>query len=148
MLALLVCQVHEGRGEVALAAQAAEQMGSNRIGRFVRAGLAVKTGNPQLAVQLSERITNIDDMATLELVNRAAAMRELGENAAALEVLKEAVRYPSRAAGARHRARFERALVYRTLGQIAKARAELERIHAEDGTFTGLSEALASLPAR
>ncbi len=54
-------------------------------------------------------------------------MRELGNFTAALEVLKEALRFPSRSGGVRHRgARYERALVYLAQGQKRKAREELD----------------------
>ena len=51
----------------------------------------------------TEGVHNVDDLSTLALVMRAAAMRELGNFTAASEVLKEALRFPSRSAGVRHR---------------------------------------------
>lgn len=111
----------------------------------VQAGLAAQIGQAARAVTLTEGVTNIDDLATLALVMRAAAMRELGNLTAALEVLKEALRFPSRSAGVRHRARYERALVYTALGQKRTARAELERIYAEDSSLPYVNQALAEL---
>ena len=83
--------------------------------------------------------------ATLALVMRAAAMRELGNFTAALEVSKEALRFPSRSPDVRHRARYERALVYLAQGQKRKAREELERIYAEDSSLPHVNQALGEL---
>ncbi len=83
--------------------------------------------------------------ATLALVMRAAAMRELGNFTAALEGLKEALRFPSRSPDVRHRARYERALVYLAQGQKRKAREELERIYAENSSLPHVNQALGEL---
>jgi len=145
LIALLVAQLHEQRGELDLAADAGKQMSESRLARVVQAGLAAQTGQAPRAVALTEGVHNVDDLATLALVMRAAAMRELGNFTAALEVLKEALRFPSRSPDVRHRARYERALIYLAQGQKRKAREELERIYAENSSLPHVNQALGEL---
>ncbi len=145
LIALLVAQLHEQRGELDLAVDAGNQMSESLLARVVQAGLATQTGQARRAVALTEGVRNVDDLATLALVMRAAAMRELGNVTAALEVLKEALRFPSRCAGVRHRARYERALVYLAQGQQRKAREELERIYAGNSSLPHVNQALGEL---
>ena len=76
LIALLLSRMHQDRGDLPLAVSAADQMSQSILGRVVKAGLAVDTGQPQRAIDLTAGITNTDDLATLALVTRAAAMRE------------------------------------------------------------------------
>ncbi len=145
LIALLVAQLHEQRGELDFAVDAGNQMGDSLLARVVQAGLAAQAGQAPRAVALTEGVHNVDDLTTLALVTRAAAMRELGNFTAALEVLKEALRFPSRSPGVRHRARYERALVYLAQGQKRKAREELERVYAENSSLPHVNQALTEL---
>jgi tetratricopeptide (TPR) repeat protein len=113
--------------------------------RLERAEVAVLAGHPDQAVALTDGMTNTDDITALTLAMRAGALRALGHFEAALEVTKEALRYPSRAAAARHRARLERGRIYAALDQPGKARAEFEKVLADDSTYPGVAEALAEL---
>jgi tetratricopeptide (TPR) repeat protein len=147
LAAMTVMRLHEHCQEAALAGDAAEQMSDSKLGWVVKASAAVDNGRPQRAIDLTNGVTNTDDLATLAVVARAAAMRQLQHYDGALESLKEALRFPSRTAAVRHHARFERAMVYKAQGQLSKAKAELERIYAEDVTFPEVSSSLAELSA-
>lgn len=147
LLSALVLELYEHRGDFEAAASAAAQLSDSPVTRLLRADLALVTGHPDRAVALTEGVTNSDDIATLALAVRGGALRKLGYETAAAEALKEALRYPSRTAGPRHRARYERAQLYLGQGQRAKARADLERILADDADYPNAAAQLADLNA-
>ena len=145
LVAALAIELHEQHGDLGAAATVADLLPDSEAGCVIKADLALASGRPEAVLPLTENLTNTGDLATLALAVRGGALRELGHHTAALEVLREALRYPSRAAGPRHRAWFERARVYRDLGQRAKARSDLERILAEDSAFPHVADELAEL---
>jgi tetratricopeptide (TPR) repeat protein len=145
LVGLALVEIHDDRGELALAVSAAAALPDNALSRLIRADLAVRTGHPDQALASTDGLTNSDDLAVVTLAVRAAALRALGHPEAAVEVTKEALRYPSRAAGARHRARLERGRAYLDLGQPAKARTEFERVLAEDSAYPGVADLIAKV---
>ena len=145
LLAVLTSQLHAQLGEFGAARSAADQMTDCRWARTLRADLAYDAGDYNHAVALTDMVTNSDDLTTLALAIRGGALRQAGHLTAAQEVLREALRFPSRSAPVRHRARLERARLYLALGQPAKARQDLERILAGDSQYPGVTELLASL---
>ena len=98
-------------------------------------------------VELTDEITNQDDLTALLCVFRGVALRELGYYEAARAAFQEALKTKQRIPLIRHRAWLERARCYEREGKRSLARKDLERILAEDSTYAGLAEALAELTA-
>ncbi len=96
-------------------------------------------------VELTDEITNQDDLTALLCVFRGVALRELGYYEAARAAFQEALKTKQRTPLIRHRAWLERARCYEREGKRSLARKDLERILAEDSTYAGLAEALAEL---
>ncbi|MEX0767550.1 MAG: DUF4236 domain-containing protein [Microthrixaceae bacterium] len=96
-------------------------------------------------VELTDEVTNQDDLTALLCVFRGVAMRELAYYDAARIAFKEALKTKQRNPVIRHRAWLERARCYEREGKRSLARKDLERILAEDSTYVGLTEALAEL---
>lgn len=101
--------------------------------------------DPEWVLRNTDGMTNSDDTTAMLLVMRGAAMQRLGHEVAALEVFKEALRYPSRSKSVRHRARYERAKLHQDCGRTRQAREDLEKILAEDAEFKDVRERLAQL---
>ena len=135
----------EQRGDLEQALAAADALSDSLWARLLRSNLCLKLDRYDRILAMTDGITNLDDLSALLLVLRGVALRNKGENSAALLALKEALRLPSRSAQVRHRARVQRALAYLELGQPAKARQDLDRVLAEDSQFPGLQDALAAL---
>ena len=145
LLAVLTSQLHSQQGQLPAARSAADAMSDSPWSRVWRADLAVDAGDFNTAITLTDNLANTDDLSALALTIRGAALRQAGHLTAAQEVLREALRFPSRAAPVRHRARLERARLYIAQGQPAKARQDLERILAEDSQYPGVREMLARM---
>lgn len=145
LVGLLVGMLHEERGELAEAQSAAQSLPDGAVARLAQADLALRCGNPEAVVSRTDAIDNTDDVTAMALAVRAAALRALGHDAAAVVVAREALRFPSRSAIARHRARFESGSAEAHLGHDAKARNQFEKILAEDSTYPGVHEALGEL---
>jgi len=142
LVGLLLCSVLETLSDHQQALNVANGLPDSPVVRLLRGRLLVQTGRPGGALQLTEGVTNTDDVAVLLLTTRSAALRALQHPQAAIEACREALRYPSRAAGPRHQARLERARGHLELGQTDKARADIEKVLAEDGNADGLQELL------
>jgi len=83
-------------------------------------------------VRLAEGIENESEIHAALLLYKAKALRNLGLNEAARDVLTKALRRKKdRSDDLLHAIRYERALVYEDLGQHKRARSELERLYAE-----------------
>ena len=145
LLAVMTSQLHSQGGQLPAARSAADAMSDSAWARALRADLAVEAGDFNAAIALTDNLTNADDLAALALAIRGAALRQVGHVTAAQEALREALRFPSRAATVRHRARLERARLHVTQGQPAKAQQDLERILAEDSQYPGVRELLATI---
>lgn len=112
------------------------------VSRLLRSQLLVESGRPAEALPLSEGLSNTDDLAVLLLTSRAAALRATGHAEGAVEVCREAVRFPSRSPGPRHQAQLERARAYLDLGLRQKARSDVEKVLAQDSSADGLHDLL------
>ena len=143
LLAVLTSQLHSQLGERVAARSAADQLSDSPWAWTLRADLALEAEDFNAVISLTDNVTNTDDLTTLALAIRGAALRQAGHLTAAQETLREALRFPSRPATVRHRARLERARLYYTRNQPAKARQDLERILAENSQYPGVSELLA-----
>jgi len=92
----------------------------------------------QRVVQLAEGVTNETPIHTALLFYKARALRELGLRNAARDILTQALRRKKgRSPELLKALRYERALVYEALGQKRRARADLEKIYAEDPDYSG-----------
>ena len=145
LLAVLTSQLHSQQGEAVAARSAADQMSDSSWARTLQADLALEANDFNAAISLTDNVTNTDDLSTLSLAIRGAALRQTVHLATAQEVLREALRFPSRSAPVRHRARLERARLFLAQGQPTKARQDLERILAEDSQYVGVAELLTTL---
>jgi tetratricopeptide (TPR) repeat protein len=86
----------------------------------------------QKVVQLAEGVENQSAVHAALLLYKAQALRGLGFRDAALEILSEALKRKKDRSDELLRAlRYQRALVYESLGQERRARAELEKLYAE-----------------
>lgn len=94
-------------------------------------------------VRLAEGIENETPVHTALLLYKARALRGLGLLDAARETLTGALRRRKGRSEELLRAlRYERALVYEDLGQRRRARAELEKLYAEDSDYEDVAARL------
>jgi hypothetical protein len=96
-------------------------------------------------VRLTDGVTNTDEVGALLCLVRGVALRHAGHTPAAREALTEAARVRSRDASIRLRAFLERGQCWLADGQRARARQDFERVLAQDASFPGLQDALASV---
>jgi len=97
----------------------------------------------QRFLKVAAAVGNVTPVHTVVMYYRAQALVNQGLHTAALEVLSPALRRtkdrsPELLLNIRHL----RAQVYQALGRKVQARADLERIYAEDPGFEGVAEAL------
>jgi tetratricopeptide (TPR) repeat protein len=98
---------------------------------------------PDDVLRVSEDFTsNTDDLTAQLLVFRAGALADKGLTDAALDTLKEAMRFRSRETPILHQARYLRALILEKAGRKAQSKKDLERIYAEDPHFHDVAERL------
>lgn len=106
----------------------------------------VQTGGQAVyrkVMQLTEGVENETAVHTALLLYKAQALRGLGFLDGALEVLSEAVkRKKDRSDELLKALRYERALVYEGLRQDRKARAEWEKLYAEDPDYEDVAARL------
>jgi len=97
----------------------------------------------QKIVRLAEGIENETPIHTALLLYRARALRGLGLGDAARETLTAALRRrKGRPDDLLKALRYERALVYEELGKRTRARAELEKLYAEDPDYEDVAARL------
>lgn len=147
LIGLVLAGMLSNRGDIQGAFDVVDSLRETPATRLELAELALQTGQPQRAVELTDNVTNTDDLAVATLAVRATALRQLGHLDAAFETTKEGLRYPSRARGARHQVRIARANTLLALGKRPAARKEADRVLAEDSTAEGLAELLQELSA-
>ena len=93
-------------------------------------------------VHLAAPVSNQDDL-TCSVVNaRIEALVKQGFNDAAYESSKDALRSKKRIPGVLHEARYLRAEALTGLGKAAQARAELEKVYAEDPDYKDVAARL------
>ncbi|RLB39473.1 MAG: DUF4236 domain-containing protein, partial [Deltaproteobacteria bacterium] len=94
-------------------------------------------------VRLAEGVKNESEIHAALLLYKAKALRKLGLLDAARDVLTKALRRKkNRSNELLHALRYERALVYETLGQQKRARSELEKLYAEVPDYEDVAERL------
>jgi tetratricopeptide (TPR) repeat protein len=90
-------------------------------------------------VGLAKSVANDSPVHSVLLLYKARALRGLGMNTAARDILTPALRRKKdREPEIMHALRYERALVYEALGQAQRARADYERLYAEDTVDTDI----------
>ncbi len=144
-IGLAVAELHQDAGDLRAAIEVVEQLEPTTFAALSLAELYLQAGQPHEVVTLTQNVANEDDATALLCVFRGAALREQGYCDAAREAFKEALKSRKRSAAVRHRALWERARTYEAEGKRGMARKDLERIMAEDSTYPGLVDALASL---
>jgi len=139
LLALVEVEQHAGSPEQAIQYLEAllEEDAADPVARLSLAELLWEQSptkeNLRRIVELSEGVANENAIEAALLLYRARALRKLGLVTAARDVLTKALRRKKdRPQALLHALRFERALCYEALGQHARARADYERIYAED----------------
>ncbi len=142
LVGLMLCSQLQRDGHLEQALGVATVLPDNPLSRLIRSQLLVDTGRPAEALPLSEGLMNTDDIAVLLLTSRATALRATGHAQAAVEVCREALRYPSRGADPRQQALLERARAYLDLGQKLNAWADVEKVLAQDSSADGLHDLL------
>jgi len=97
----------------------------------------------QKVVRLVEGIENETPIHAALMLYKAKALRRLGLATAARDTLTAALRRKKgRSDDLLHALRYERALAYEDLGQKSRARAEFEKLYAEDTDFEDIAERL------
>jgi len=91
-------------------------------------------------VRLAEGVENADAVATALLLYKARALRVLGLSDAAKDTLTLALRRKKNRPDHLMKAlRYERALVYEELGSRGRARADFEKLYAEDPDYADVA---------
>ena len=95
-------------------------------------------------VELASGARNEDDLSVALIHLRAAALNALGHQTAAFDSFKEALaKTAKRDPELLATVRYDRALAYEQAGQKAKARADFERLYANDPGYRDVRERLA-----
>ena len=144
-IGLVLAEFRQEDGDLAEAAALVESLEPSAVAAVSLAELYGLLERWNAVVDLTDNITERDDLSTFLLIQRGAALRELHHYDAAREALKAALARRSQPVELRHHALLERGLTYAAEGKRALARKDFEKILAEDGKFPGLSEALAAL---
>jgi tetratricopeptide (TPR) repeat protein len=142
---LTLAELKQDAGDVADAINVVEQLEPTTYAAVSLAELYAQAQRWDEIISLTEGIKNEADASAILLCYRGMAFREQDFHDAAHEALKEALRSRSRPAEIRHLALSERADNYAAQGKKAMARKDLERILAEDSTYEGVRERLATL---
>ena len=144
LIGFLLVVAYRDIGDEHLMVSVIDALAPSPVLTIVRADCLLDS-EPERVLRDTEGVTNGDDATAMLLVMRGAAMQRLGHETAALEVFKEALKYPSRSKSVRHRVRYERAKLHRAAGRTRQAREDLEKILAEDADFKDVRELLAQL---
>ncbi len=144
-IGLALAELRQEDGELVEAASVVEALEPSAVAAVSLAELYGQLERWNAVVDLTDNVTERDDLAIFLLIQRGIALRELRHYDAAREALKAALARRSQPAALRHLSLLERGLTYAAEGKRALAKKDLEKILAEDGKFPGLAEALASL---
>lgn len=142
---LLLAELMQRDDQVAKAIAVVEQLPPTTLTALSLAELNTMAGHFDEVISITEGCTNVDDATALLCTFRGIAFREQKQFTAARACFTDALRSKKRNPIVRHRALFERSKCYLAEGQRARAKADLERIMAEDSDYDGLREALAAL---
>ena len=132
-------------GDVERAIEVVESLKETQGVVISLADLYVRTERWDRIIELSNDVSNDDDVTALLLVYRGIAFREKGFNEAAREVFKSALSSKKRSEEIRLLAMTERAFTYIKEGKVALAKREMERIMAADPEDPGIPRIQAAL---
>jgi Protein of unknown function (DUF4236) len=144
-IGLVLAESRQEDGDLAEAAAVVEALEPSAVAAVSLAELYGLLERWTAVVDLTDNVTERDDLSLFLLIQRGAALRELHHFDAAREALKASLARRSQPVELRHHALLERGLTYAAENKRALAKKDFEKILAEDGKFPGLSEALASL---
>lgn len=144
-LGLILSEIEESIGSPERAIHVAESLEPTTITAASLADLYADGGKWNEIVSLTDGVTNEDNPSVYLLTQRGIAFRQLERYDAARQSFTEALRIRSRSVPLRHLAFIERGKAALADGQKALARRDFERVLAEDSTYEGLAELLASL---
>lgn len=144
-IGLVLAELRQEDGDLIEAAAVVEALEPSAVAAVSLAELYGLLERWSAVVDLTDNVTERDDLSVFLLIQRGAALRELHHFDAAREALKAALARRTQPVELRHHALLERGLTYEAEGKTAMARKDFEKILAEDGKFPGLAEALASL---
>ena len=144
-MGLALAEYRQEDGDLVEAAAVVEALEPSALAAVSLAELYGLLERWQEVVNLTDNVTERDDLSIFLLIQRGAALREQHHYDAAREVFKTALARRSGPVELRHHALLERGLTYEAEGKRSLARKDFERILAEDGQFPGLAEALTSL---
>jgi tetratricopeptide (TPR) repeat protein len=138
-------QEHERLSEaIGLIAQVHEADPSDAVIRLSLADLLLADGDHEGTLEATSEASNDSDIGVALLHLRAAALFGLGHQDGAFEAFKLALaKTASRDAELLKIVRYDRAIAYEAAGQAAKARADIEKLYANDPSFLDVAQRLA-----
>lgn len=145
LVGLLIAEWRQTDGDLQGAIDIIEQLEPTAAAALSLAELYFAVSRWTDVIELTDGLSNGDDVTALLLVYRGTALRELGHFESARLAFKEALKARSRSREVRFRALIERALTFHAEGKLGMARKDLDRIRAEDASYPGLTEALSAL---
>lgn len=145
LIGLLLAEWAQDDGDLAAAIDIVEQLEPISTAALSLAELYAAAGRWDDVIELTDGVTNTDDVTALLCVYRAEALRAQGHREAARIACNEALRSRSRSPEIRFRALLVRAMTSLDEGKPGMARRDLERIRAEDASYPGFTDALARL---
>ena len=112
--------------------------------RLSLADLLLADGDHEAVIELTQDVTNDDDLTVALLHLRGAAFLGQGHPAAAIDAFRSALaKTANRSTALLMDVRYDRALAYEAIGQKAKARADFERLYAADPSYRDVRDRLA-----
>lgn len=144
-IGLVLAELRQDKDDIAGAVDLVEQLTPSTIAAVSLAELYAAQSRWDDVVDLTNGLTNEDDATTYLLIQRGEALRELGHYDAAREAFKSALAPRGRLTELRQRAWVERGQAFLAEGKRGMARKDFERVLAENSTYPGLGELLASV---
>jgi len=144
---LLLTEVYQAQGQLEEAARCLEDLRSDGLDdpvlRLSLVELLVELGRHREAVDAARGTPNDSAIHAATLLYQAVALRHLGLNTAAGEILGNALRHTEdRPEELLRELRYQLALVHEAEGKAASARRELEQLFAEDPNYKDVGERL------
>jgi tetratricopeptide (TPR) repeat protein len=143
-LGLLLAELEQNAGNIDRAIEVVEQLEPTTLAAVSLAELYSQAGRWSDVVDLTNGITNADDLTVYLLTQRAVAFRELRHFEAARESFKEALRSRGRSKELLNVALVERGRTALVEGKKTAARKDFERVLASDSAHPEIKELLAA----
>jgi tetratricopeptide (TPR) repeat protein len=148
--ALLLAEAYQQSGRleeaIGLVQQLHDANASDSAIQLSLADLLFADGDYDAVVEVTAHARNDDDLTVALIHMRAAALSALGHQTAALVSFRDALaKTANRDAGLLATVRYDRALALEQAGEKAKARADYERLYANEPGYRDVRERLAAL---